>query len=847
MIFSYDNFLLNESVLYYSPKVRDLLKKIDDPIAQDLISLETTDLPIDVTFVDIDSNREGYLTFTTMKSANKYLEPNSFDKIMNTTSSKFATTLSDRIWNDKEAPFIKSRNPIKLGKFVNNLLPNKYGEKDRESFVNKFKAKLDASGEKFILVDGDDINFYYDERNYKKEKGGSLNSSCMKDETGIFDLYVSNPEVCRLLVLLEDELVIGRALIWKLDYITDDYTDYFMDRQYTIKDSDVEKFREYATKEGWAYKDENRHSSFQGIVFEGEVHSVTMEVSVKRKNYDYFPYMDTFRSFEHNDCTLINANMVDDPDYYLLDGVSGEYTNNRDVWSEYLEETIDRDNAIWSEPLNSYIYDNNCVHVEKGIPRNQGYWPGDHKEIRYDEWNDEYIHEDDSVYSEEYSYCLYDEDAVSVINELEENGDANVDSYYMHYEDPDIIKIDELSDLYWYKCLFIENPDNNWDYHTHKIDKSLNLFNTDKITDEFVNKFKGIDMLTEEDAGKYAEPDTLEFDIHMVKTNDGTEANPDNLKLNVNITYGDNHVSKFTISKPGEVEVVHYSGFGSKYDEETEFGFEDDSLKELITFFNRFGFKLDTKDFTFIDKYKDSYVYTESIKLTPNFNDDYILVVNNTKPQKNRFLENLINYLKGRGIKYIVVSNKEELEKNNNENVTGAILTGSEYSLCKPESNNEFSTSVEALKTLKCPILAMDYGMLIMGKENGAKVLELDKIYDDSVLLTEYDNNGLFNGIDLKNTQVSFEFTEYLGDCPQGFKTIAKVEDKIVGIANNSKNHYGFLFYPEDIESTQPIIDNFIKLCSNDKDDLNTIDKSKNDMKYIKTYEMFRIIKNNKK
>ena len=116
------------------------------------------------------------------------------------------------------------------------------------------------------------------------------------------------------------------------------------------------------------------------------------------------------------------------------------------------------------------------------------------------------------------------------------------------------------------------------------------------------------------DSNKDGEPDTIEFDIHTVKTNDGTEANPDNLKLNIDVTYGDSMVSAFTISMPGEVDVIHYNGFGSKFDKETEFGFEDETIKELVEFFNRFGFKLDSKDFTFIDKHKDSYTYVENIK-----------------------------------------------------------------------------------------------------------------------------------------------------------------------------------------------------------------------------------------
>jgi GMP synthase-like glutamine amidotransferase len=342
---------------------------------------------------------------------------------------------------------------------------------------------------------------------------------------------------------------------------------------------------------------------------------------------------------------------------------------------------------------------------------------------------------------------------------------------------------------------------------------------------------------------KDGEPDTLEFDIHTVKTNDGTQANPDNLKLNVNITYGDAPVSKFTISMPGETEVVHYQGFGSKYDPTTSFGFEDESLQALIDFFNRFGFKLDKDDFTFLDKHPDSYTYTEGVKIMPSFNGDVVLVINNAKPQENRFLTNVLNYLKMRGVDYVVASNPEEVKKNNNDKVIGAISTGSEYRLSNPESDSECAASTEALNTLKCPVLGMCYGMQHMGTENGANLATLDKAYNDKSILSEYDKQHfLFNGLDLSDTQASFDFNDYLEDCPQGFKTIAKLDDKIAGISNDEKKHFGLLFHPEDIEDTYGILDNFIGLCQQgkNKNDEQTIDQSKNDMKYIQTYESFR-------
>jgi anthranilate/para-aminobenzoate synthase component II len=137
----------------------------------------------------------------------------------------------------------------------------------------------------------------------------------------------------------------------------------------------------------------------------------------------------------------------------------------------------------------------------------------------------------------------------------------------------------------------------------------------------------------------------------------------------------------------------------------------------------------------------------------------------------------------------------------------------------------------------------MCYGMQHMGTENGANLATLDKTYNDKSILSEYDKqHPLFNGLDLSDTQASFDFNDYLENCPQGFKTIAKLDDKIAGISNDKKKHFGLLFHPEDIEDTYGILDNFIGMCQQgqNKNDEQVIDQSKNDMKYIQTYESFR-------
>lgn len=130
------------------------------------------------------------------------------------------------------------------------------------------------------------------------------------------------------------------------------------------------------------------------------------------------------------------------------------------------------------------------------------------------------------------------------------------------------------------------------------------------------------------------EPDTLEFDIHIFKNNDGTESNPDNLVLNIDMTYGDAPISQFSIEhvdgetsikrkekhnsennlkydkfKNQTVDVAHYTGVDSLYDKDYMWSFSDDSILKLVEFFNTWDskFKLSPDDFKFLDADPDSY------------------------------------------------------------------------------------------------------------------------------------------------------------------------------------------------------------------------------------------------
>ena len=110
------------------------------------------------------------------------------------------------------------------------------------------------------------------------------------------------------------------------------------------------------------------------------------------------------------------------------------------------------------------------------------------------------------------------------------------------------------------------------------------------------------------DALADGEPDYLEIDIHTLKDNDGTKANPDTLRLNIDITYGDSMMFSFTIDKDNGLNVHHYDGINSKYDSETFFYFSDDTINDLVELFNRFDdYQLTSDDFKFLDSDPNSY------------------------------------------------------------------------------------------------------------------------------------------------------------------------------------------------------------------------------------------------
>lgn len=381
-------FLLESNVVY-SINFRKVMSKIEHPLAKAILDIESQDHPVRNNYLDVNLKANDKLGFIPDRKAqeilgdtkvyvnfvgsgggwlrNKEVNQGIFDKLGYTyeegvepyqapsveVGEIIAETISEttgkkwvfvkfpngqgvynaeklRIVDTKEkALWSKGRQEIFVGRGIRALLTSagiKFLDKDLEEFVNLYKATVDKMNDRFQYfqsVKEQEIGHWYNYRNYK-ERSGSLGSSCMSNvNPDYFDIYMSNPDVCELVILKseeDDSLIVGRALLWTL---SDGKK--FMDRIYTIKDSDVQLFRDWAKENGWYSKQYNSSSdSGRVITPEGEqVDLRTLTVNIKKGMYEAYPYLDTLKYFKPGAGTLSNVRSGGG-DEYTLEDTGGE-------------------------------------------------------------------------------------------------------------------------------------------------------------------------------------------------------------------------------------------------------------------------------------------------------------------------------------------------------------------------------------------------------------------------------------------------------------------------------------------------------------------------------------------
>jgi len=223
---------------------------------------------------------------------------------------------SDSITRDISS--IKPGN-LKIGKLVTALFTKAgvdFKPTDVEDFVNRYKSIIKQMREKFDsfkIVKGEEIRKCYNQENYLNTNG-SLGNSCMRyDKCQKFlDIYVNNEDKVSLVVLMKEDKVTGRAILW-----TDENERKVMDRIYTNNSADEQLFKDFAKANGfWYKKDQNMYDDTPFIGPNGEEEKY-ITVYLKPIDHNYYPYMDSLKFYNPgtgkitNDSNSYQYNLTD--------------------------------------------------------------------------------------------------------------------------------------------------------------------------------------------------------------------------------------------------------------------------------------------------------------------------------------------------------------------------------------------------------------------------------------------------------------------------------------------------------------------------------------------------------
>ena len=143
------------------------------------------------------------------------------------------------------------------------------------------------------------------------------------------------------------------------------------------------------------------------------------------------------------------------------------------------------------------------------------------------------------------------------------------------------------------------------------------------------------------DETENGEPSCMEFDLHFMKNERG-------LKMIIDVTYGDNMACEFSLESPNRINVIHYTGIGSKYDTSTHWGLSDKSISELVRFLNSFdhGIDISEEDLNFIDEHPESYKHNINNSDHYYTDDSKLMKWGNSTSEEMRYLMTYESFLR---------------------------------------------------------------------------------------------------------------------------------------------------------------------------------------------------------
>ena len=407
-------------MIFYSDAFRELLTNIamsDSPaitVARILLQVEDNDDSKDTyTLIDKTDKNDMISYVQTSRFYREYPD---------TDLEKFKDVKGNKFWTSGRTP------NYGIGRWVrhifNDVRQTPIKNEDLESFVNAYKStydKMNKGSEKFELVKGEDIRYWYLEDRYEEVKG-QLGNSCMRFQRcqKYLDIYVENPESCSLLILKGNtpDKIIGRALIWTIHDGPGVAGREFMDRVYMINDSDKLLFEAYAKE----------HNIFRSQTY-------TYKIKVKEGRYNYYPYMDTFTCYDYEKGILTSGVDGYSEDILELQNTDGTASDNSGrVYSEYHGEYIDEDDARYCEDVEGPVHYESTVWLEY-----LDIYVTDNADTVYSEYFDGNYYSEDAVRSECMDDWLKKDDSevIEIITNAEGDTDYCAKDYTQHYIEVD--------------------------------------------------------------------------------------------------------------------------------------------------------------------------------------------------------------------------------------------------------------------------------------------------------------------------------------------------------------------------------------------------------------------------
>jgi len=273
----------------------------------------------------------------------------------------------------------EGRQEIKPAKLARKIISNdNLTDKDFELFNNMVRSFIGINGDEdgegktlaVEVVSGEDIRNAYLEENYSNlaDSGSNLWGSCMRYDKcrDYFDIYVENNVK---LLIAKDVFgkIVGRALLWECMNGRK-----AMDTIYSPENV-RQVFINWAIENNYYYKSSQSCHHHDFDMFDGE-RCCYWEADVKLDNvlFDEYPYMDSLRYLD-SDAKILSNNEDISWTHCLRDTGGGYESNRSTVYDEYDEEDIDEEDSVYLDYRTDEVRWCGTTHIDNTIRVEDGY------------------------------------------------------------------------------------------------------------------------------------------------------------------------------------------------------------------------------------------------------------------------------------------------------------------------------------------------------------------------------------------------------------------------------------------------------------------------------------------